>query len=77
MGVGSILRRRKWGDFDDWPGEDSIALTSGRAKEEGALVTCRMRVGVPCSQYPTLEIQFHFPEVTELQGALGRQICHT
>lgn len=50
-----------------------MLCTSGSIKEEGTLETHTMRVEVPCSHYPTLEIQFHFPEVTELQVALGEQ----
>lgn len=53
--------------------QDCVVLPSGSIKEEGTLVTHTMRVEVPCSHYPTLEIQFHFPGVTELQVALGEQ----
>lgn len=51
--------------------EDCVVPISSSVKEEGTLQTHTMRVEVPCSHYPTLEIQFHFPEVTELQVALG------
>lgn len=67
MGVRSTLVRKKWGNFDDWLGEDSTVLASGRAKEEGALVTCRMIVGVTCRMIvPHTGNPTPFPEVTKL-----------